>query len=457
MNTPSINTQLARFVNGLRFSDIPAKVVERAKVLVLDTLATAVAGRHIPYHAVALRVVEHNKGSATVIGRGVTLPAMDAAFVNSIMAHSIAMDDMLFMFHPGAVAVPAVLAVSEEEGGRSGAEVITAIVAAYDVMGRVYTGAPQIVPRFRGVPVFGPFGAAAAAGKLLRLDERQMANALSYAANLSCGLSECWVAGTMEARIQAGIATRNGILASQLAREGATAAEKSLEGEAGFYHAFAGTAPDVDLITADLGKKFLIMDARCKTYPVCGLEQAPLELALALARRHALDARDIASIVETIPDEALYYPGTNHPGPFTSRSQATMSAQFCAAAAFSDKPVMSYSFYDTGYDDPKIAALAKKVKLMGGGAPGSVMIEVLLHDGRRYSIEGSEGAVPEPLFEDARAKFDSLTSDFLDKEKTRCLVDVVRDLDKTEDVRILARQLRGATPTGPRDEGEGGP
>ena len=161
--------------------------------------------------------------------------------------------------------------------------------------------------------------------------------------------------------MQTGFASRNGIFAALLAREGATVAETSLEGRAGFYQAFAGTAPNHDLLAADLGSRFLIMEARSKTYPVCGLEQTPVDLASTLAVQHAVNAKHIARIVEIMPEDDFRYPGTNHPGPFASRSQATMSAQFCAAAAFLGKPVMSYAFYDTGYADPEVADLAGRI------------------------------------------------------------------------------------------------
>jgi hypothetical protein len=174
----------------------------------------------------------------------------------------------------------------------------------------------------------------------------------------------------------AGKLTARERVAALLAQEGALAAETSLEGKAGFYQAFAGVPPDAERITADLGEKFLIMDAWC----------------------------------------------------------------------------VFYSFYDMGYDDPEIEALAKKADLVGGNGPGSVTIEVLRHNGTRYSIEGSEMTESEPLFENARAKFYSLASDFLDKEKMRRVCDFVRDLDKADDVGALARQLRGTITDGPRGE-----
>ena len=441
MNSQSISRQLARFVCSLSFQALPNDVVSRTKTLVLDAFATAIAGRNVPYASLALKAVKNFKGHSTIFSYDLRAPAMDATFVNAVLVSSIGQDDMLYMVHPGAVVIPAAFAGSEEEGGRTGAEVITAIVAGYEVMGRVYLGAPHIVPRFRGVSVFGPFGAAAACGKLFRLNEDQLTNAFGYAANLSSGFAEGWIAGTMEGKFHNGLASRNGIMATILGREGVTAAEKSLEGQSGFYQAFAGTAPDINTLTAELGKRFLIMETKCKTYPVCGLEQVPVDLALTLVKQHHIQANHIAKIVEIMPESDFYYPGTNYSGPFRTRFQATMSAQFCVAAAFLGKPVMSYSFYDKGYDDPEIAELARKVELIGEKERDTIRIQVTLRDGKQYHIEGSGTEMLAPSTDKIRSKFQHLTCDFLGDKRTDKIINLILNLEKVDDIKDLTRQL----------------
>ena len=130
----------------------------------------------------------------------------------------------------------------------------------------------------------------------------------------------------MEGRFQVGLASRNGIMAAILAKEGAIAAETTFNGEAGFYQAFAGTTSVAEEATADLGKRFLIMDSTSKTYPICGLQQIPVDLALALAKQHNINGRDIDKVVEIVSESDFLYPGTNNAGPFTTRVQAIMSA-----------------------------------------------------------------------------------------------------------------------------------
>jgi 2-methylcitrate dehydratase PrpD len=100
--------------------------------LILDAIAVAIAGRVLPYPFMAARAVGGNSGRATIFNYGTRAPALDAAFVNAIMTNSIGQDDILFMFHPGTVVIPAAIAVGEEMAS-SGAEIVVAIVAGYEI------------------------------------------------------------------------------------------------------------------------------------------------------------------------------------------------------------------------------------------------------------------------------------------------------------------------------------
>ncbi len=440
MDSSSISRQLAEFVHDLSPAGLPEEVMVQAKTLILDALAAAIPGRRLPYPSVAARVVGNNSGKATILNCGTHAPALDAAFVNALTINSIGQDDMLFMFHPGTVVIPAALAVAEEMGS-PGAEVIAAVTVGYDVMGRVSVGAPGIVPRFRGVPVFGPLGAAAAAGRLFRLDQDQLVSALGYAANLSSGLAECWNAGTMEGKFHSGLASRNGVMAAILGREGATAAESTFEGKSGFYQAFSSVPADIEAVTKDLGKRFLIMEARVKPYPVCGLQQAPIDLIATFVKATPLKPEEICTIVEKTSEEDFFYPGSNNPGPFRTRFQATMSAQFCAAAAFLGKPMRSYSFYDREHNDPGIAEMAKKVELVGEKGRDRITIEVGLTDGRHYCIEGGGEELLLAGVDKTRLKFEALAYELIGKKRGEEIIDAVLNLERLRDIRELTALL----------------
>jgi 2-methylcitrate dehydratase PrpD len=442
MNNQGLSRKFARFIHGLTLNDLPPKVIDRAKDRILDALAIAVAGRDFPYYPIGFELVKNNrKGKATVFLHNLKLQAMDAAFLNAILIDTVGGTDTLMHAHPGGPIIATALALAEEEK-RSGAEVITAIVAAYDIMARVALAKETITPRFRGLSIYGPFGAAAAAGKILRLDEDQLTYAIGYAANSSSGLTECWIAGTMEAKFHAGLASRNGITAAILARAGAKAAETVLEGKAGFYQAFGGTNEGLDAAWGDLGKRFMILEAKYKPYPVCAENQISVDLSLKLKEQHGIDAKNIDHIMEIGPLYAISYPGVDYPGPFQSRGQAIMSAQFCNAAAFLGKPVSSPSFFDHHYGDPEIGELAKKVKLSGEKNRKTTLLEVTLKDGKKYRLEGNEEELI-PSFEKVKVKLQNLASGLLSKDKIDRVSDIVYKLDKAKTIHELMNELKG--------------
>ncbi len=442
MNTQSISRILAAFIHNLSFADLPDEVVERAKNRILDALATAIAGRDSPHYKMGLELVKNNKGNATVFTHSLKLPAIDAAFINAILIDNIGQTDSMVHAHPGGPIVSTAISVAEQEGS-SGTEVITAVVAGYDIMGRIGSAAPSITPRFRGLSVYGPFGAAATAGKLLRLNEDQLTSALGYTANFASGLCECWVAGTPEGKFHAGLASRNGIMAANLAKAGATAAETSLEGKSGFYQAFAGTTEGIDTAVTDLGKRFLIMEAEYKPYPICAHNQISVDLALSLVKQHAIKAKDIEKVSEKIPYYSFTFPGLNYVGPFSSRFQAAGSNQFSVAAALIGKPVFSPQFYNSDYNAPDVAILAKKVELTGIKDSDTVQIVITLKNGMQYSAESNGSALLMPATGKVKLKFEYLTSDFLDRSRIDRIINIVLSLEKVGQISELTRELSG--------------
>jgi 2-methylcitrate dehydratase PrpD len=245
----------------------------------------------------------------------------------------------------------------------------------------------------------------------------------------------------MEGKFQNGLASRNGIMAGLLAEQGATDAETSFEGKAGFYQAFAGSTPDLSKLTGGLGSNFAIMQAEYKVFPVCALEQIPVNLALGLVEMNNIDAKTIANVTVVMPEAEYLYPGTNNPGPFTSRFQAIMSSQFCVAAALLRKPVRSHTFYDKGYADPEVTGLAHKIILVGEKGKNEISIEVALHDGNRFSAQGGKEDLLVPDFAKIRTKFENLAIEYLGTEGVDRVIQIVSDLDKIGDIGELTRHL----------------
>src|ERR1700742_4934823 len=145
MNDLTIAQQLGRFIHATSYEALPAHVVEQAKSRMLDSLGTALASRDLPVPATALKFVAGSRGVASVYGHSQRMAAIDAALVNATLINGTTHDDFLDKSDPGAVPIPAALALAEECGG-SGRDVLTAVVLGYDMVGRAYRGGPAMLP-----------------------------------------------------------------------------------------------------------------------------------------------------------------------------------------------------------------------------------------------------------------------------------------------------------------------
>jgi len=182
----TLSEQLAQYVVGLRFESLPREVVSKAQAVILHDLAVGLGGVGTDQYNRAVDFVERRPGPATIIGQRRKASVADAAFVNTIAVRSLRMEDNLVpsFTHPGACLVPTTLALAEQNGS-SGPEMLTALVAGYDVIGKI-AGSIFSLPYANRSPshVFGAIGIAAAAAKMMRLDAEQTAGALAQACNL---------------------------------------------------------------------------------------------------------------------------------------------------------------------------------------------------------------------------------------------------------------------------------
>ncbi len=440
----SIAKTLAKFIHDLTYADLPEGVVELAKTRILDALSCAYAGRDLPHSQTATEMVKNSPpGDSTVFGCEVKVAPMDAVLANSVMVHSILQEDLAFSGHPGTMIIPVALAVGEQERA-TGKETLVAIVVGYEMMGRISRGVYNLyATAFRPGPIFGTFGAAATAGKLMRLDVDKLTHTLGYAASLVPGVpKEAWWGGTMEPMFQAGVCARTSILSAIFAKGGATTAPQVLEGRHGFLRCWGGTTERAALITEGLGKTFAISEIVVKPYPACGVSQFAMQVASPLAKL-GLRAKDIARVVEKTRTGVIASAGHDFAGPFTNQFQAQMSMQFCTAAAILGRPVKSFSFYVEHYDDPEVAELAGKVELVDEEGRTKPRLEVYTHDGRVLTAE--EETVDQhphaPSRENMENKFTALASSFLGEERTRQIIDLVMNLDRMDDICELTAKL----------------
>ena len=186
----------------------------------------------------------------------------------------------------------------------------------------------------RPTGVFGPLGAAAAAGVALGLDEEGIANAIGLAAARSGGTMQAWLDGSDEWLLECGAAARAGVEAALFTVAGVVAAPHALEGKSGWLRAFFGDSDPRQLAAAVERQDSYVTEVAVKPHPVSGIAQAATELG----RRANTDGggRNVTSVRVHLSEDEVRYPGSLNRGPFRSRSDALMSVRFCVACSLTD-------------------------------------------------------------------------------------------------------------------------
>lgn len=385
---------LGDFAFELSYRDLPAAIVEKAQISVVDGIACALAGYDLPTSRIARQLWKElrTEDTCTAWMDGEKGDIQNTAWVNCLLMHSILHDDMQesTVGHMGSFIIPAAYALTEQEG-KGGKDLLTAVVAGYEVAGRIAlkSGIPIVKRGFRASPVFGPFAAATVAGKLLGLSREQMQNAVACAASFSCGLLEAVNTGSMEWRFQNGGALRNGMMAALLAKKGLVAAKTALEGRCGFFATFGGpevresVLSQMEEITSSLGRDFEVGRNIFKPYPTCGYNQVGVEVAAEMAMKYDIQPKNIEEIRVTVSPENKNYPGGDFHGPFETLDQALLSKPFSMAAAMMFRNI-TVDMYLSKLNAPEIQELAKKVTTDGKERMGFLdyEIKVKLKDGK---------------------------------------------------------------------------
>lgn len=331
----------------------------RAALHLLDWLGCAIAGQASePGRIVATYAGKLGTGAAKAIGAS-RLEAGAAALINGCYGNVLEMDDIhrTSILHPGPVVVPAALAVAEREGASAEA-LLTALVRGYEAVIRVGRSfGPGHYRLWHNTSTGGPFGAAAAVGSLLGLDQRQMVAALGNAGTQASGPWQCRLEGAMSKQLHTGRAAASGLAAADLAALGFTGPRLILEGPLGWY---AATCPDArpERVLADAEGDWLIHETSFKPWPACRHAHAAIDAALKLRDRLSADAIERV-IVRSFADAIGI---CDNPAPETTL-QAKFSLQHAAAVVLLDGPPRLDAFDPPALTRGDVAALRRKVSL----------------------------------------------------------------------------------------------
>jgi 2-methylcitrate dehydratase PrpD len=359
--------QLAGWVSRLRHADLSPRTREVVRTLLLDTLGCGVYGYQTPWAAKLLewaRAGAPKKAEATVWGEAApSLRASDAALVNGTSIHAFELDDYhQAKLHPGAVVIPAAVAIAEKLGS-TGEQLLTAIAAGYEVMIRTSLALNPSAARLRGwhlTGVCGPLGAAAACASLMKLDEEQTAWALGLAGTQGSGLWAFNADGTMSKRFHAGRAAQSGVMAAELAALGFTGPTQIYEfHDGGVLKAFSD-ASDPAPLTRELGTVFHLDATSIKPYSCCGSTHSYVDAALELRRRLGTPwdpKRPVKLGMAKVVDVQCgfdYAP--------SSALNAQMSMRYVVAATLLEGQALPPQFSDAKIADPALTALASRIQ-----------------------------------------------------------------------------------------------
>jgi hypothetical protein len=446
--------RLARFASGLKYEDLPPQVLDKARACLLHNIGVGLAGHgsgaaHRAKAAV-LKDESVRDGGATILVTGERATPGAAAFVNSALMHAKLQEDAYHTgSHPGVMIIPAALAVAETLGS-SGRDLLTALVAGYEVETAITA---DFIPRsneqgFRSSPIYGPFGAAVAVGKLLGLNEDQMTHAIGFAATFAAGTFEGGD-GTDVMVLQVSQAPRSGLLAAQLAAQGARASDSSLEGTIGFYYAFTGSNEGLDHIADHLGQRWEMLEVTLKRYPTSMFNQPPTQMMLDLTRAHDIHSDQIESARVEMNDFETSYPGARFASAY-GRRRGLGTTAFVVAAACVNRGFALPADRPDGWSSPiegidrlpthqASQALAERVEVVGsaGTAPLSPLVSIKLKGGTTYRAQATGNEFKLDFAADTeivRALIPEIPGG---SEQAETLIGVCQRIDDAESIRAL--------------------
>ena len=438
-----VTRTLARFLVEHRADAIPERVRHEAARSLLNWMGCAVGGsRHETVErALAALAPFSGPAEATVLGRGERLDIMLAALMNGITSHTFDFDDthLKTVIHPSGPVAAAILALAERRPV-SGREFLHAFILGVETECRIgnsiYPDHYDVGWHITGTA--GVFGAAAAAGRLLGLNEQQMTWALGTAATQASGLREMF--GSMCKPFHPGNAARNGLMSALLAQQNFTSSNQGIEAKRGFAHVLA-TAFKPQEITERLGETWEVVLNTYKPF-ACGIVIHPtIDGCIQLRNEHKLAAEDIAAIALKAHPLVLELTGKRTP---QVGLEGKFSVYHSAAVAIIHGAAGEAQYTDACVRDPRVSALRDRVTASAdpGVHEDQVRITITLKDGRTLekSVAHAIGSLERPMSDaDLEAKFRSLAHGVLSNAETDRLIRLCWDVGALPQAAEVAR------------------
>jgi 2-methylcitrate dehydratase PrpD len=439
-----VTRKLARYLIAARPEDLPAPVRREGTRTFLNWLGCAVGGARHDAVDIAVKTLSPFSGppQATILGRSDRMDVLHAALVNGISSHVFDFDDthLRTVIHPAGPVASAILALAEHRPV-SGRDFLNALVLGIEVECRIGNA---VFPDHYDVGWHitgsaGVFGAAAAAGKLLALDEQHMLWALGLAATQPVGLREMF--GTMTKSFHPGRAAQNGLTAALLAAGGYTSSSQGIEAKRGWAHV-TSTKQDWGAIVDGLGDSYEILLNTYKPF-ACGIVIHPaIDGCIQLRNEHRLTAGDIERIELAVHPLVLELTGKKTP---QTGLDGKFSVYHSVAVAIIEGRAGEPQYSDAAVHDPATIALRDRVcaAVDPSIASDAVRIAVTLKDGRTLGkhVEHAIGSVERPMTDrDLEQKFAGLAAGVMPAAQAEALAELCWRLETLPDVADIARR-----------------
>jgi 2-methylcitrate dehydratase PrpD len=438
---------LAEFAASLRYDHLPDAVVEHCKTVLLDTLACALAGHQgeETHQVEALAGALAQSEEASIIG-GDRLSLAGATLLNGYLITAVTVCDVHrpTLCHTTPQVLPPALAIAERKGA-SGRDLLLGVAAGLETTTRVGLGTKYTAFRAKGwhsPGVIGPFGGAAAVGKLLGFDAERQRNAFGLAGSQSAGTFAHW--GTPTIKFHQARGALSGLLAGLLAEEGFTASPDILaHKDGGLFNAYSdGGAPDA--VTAELGKRWQLEQIALRLWPAASSIQTVITSLFALARAHDLTPARIASVRVGLSKTVYDMHGTL---PWNDKFKALLSTPYVTSIVLHDRRCWLEQFEPRRYQDPAVDAFARErvrveidPQVEGTGAAVEIRtLEGAVHTDRRAAPKGDPS---DPLSRaEIEEKLRTAAAGFMDLNAVKRIISLARDLERLSDVRELTALL----------------
>lgn len=438
-----VTEDLSKFITNISYTDFPPHTVQFAKELMLKYIASVVAGTREPVAPKITKYIRQLGGTpeASTIGGGFKAPAESVALLLGTLSHAAELEDDLVPGMVSTITVCSALLPLAERFKISGKDVIVSFVVGNEVQSRLLlTCHPRALDMGLAViAYFGLLGAVSAAAKALSLNATETAMALSLAVSQAAGLAV--QSGTMAHFLETGFASRAGVLAASLAKDGVDSQFDIFERRGGLLSLFGESGCDLSKTTENLGKPpYYLHKIWVKKYPCCLMTQRQIDALVSIVKEKKITYEQIERVdVEVNPADAAF---CNRPTP-KDRQDGRFSFQHTLSAVLLEGLVDLDTFLDEKLVDSRWVEARNKIKVIavpewsGPLLGGVTRVTVVTKDNRKLAkkLAQPSGAPESPLTTEQIVNlFRQYVRGVLSEPQIERTIEIVLDLENQKDI-----------------------